>query len=168
MTAIRDQFGRLYPGLSKLEGRAQDLMGIIERAGDLESQTTHYWQNYGRQSMERLFSAAETTLGSPLNEEGKRAVHNAFVGYVSQSPEMTARYAEDPTIVEEFWRMLSSTLIDPVRRVAAAGVQSRVPNAIPQDSPSGLPRPTPAPQPKDMDERAQLGFARFQQLTGKS
>jgi hypothetical protein len=159
---IKEQFGQLYPGLTQLEQRAQDLMGLIEHAGDLEQQTTHYWQTYGRQSMDRLFSAAEKTLGSPLTEEGKRALHSGFVGFVSSSPELTARYAEDPTIVEDYWKMMSSTLIDPVRRTTAAGVQARIPGALPQDVPGGAPVVSQAPKPKDLDERTSMAWQAFQ------
>jgi hypothetical protein len=151
-----------------MEERAADLMGLIEHANDLEQQTTHYWQNYGRQSMDRLFSAAESSLGAPLSEEGKRGLHSAFVGFVSSSPELTARYAEDPTIVEDFWKLMSSTLIDPVRRSTAAGVQGRAPIGLPQDTPgSGTPPVAGPPKPKDMDERASMGWAAFNAARGK-
>src|ERR1700693_380597 len=102
VTAVRNQFGQLYPGLSKLEERAADLMGLIDRAGDLESQNEHYWQTYGRSSMDRVFTGISEASGNPITDEGKRTIHSAFVGWVQQSPEMTARYAQDPSIVDDF------------------------------------------------------------------
>lgn len=162
---IRDQFGRLYPGLSQLEERAQDLMGLIERAGDIESQNAHYWQTYGRQQTERLFSAAEKSLGAPLSEDGKRQLHTSFVGFVQSSPELTQRYASDPSIVDEFWQAFSSSLIDPARRASAATVAGRAAagTGIPQDR-GGTPPPAGGgPKPANLDERVASAWAQYQQ-----
>src|SRR5947207_7300625 len=70
VSAVKAQFAQLYPGLSKMEERAAQLEQLLERAGDLESQSTHYWQNYGKQTMDRLFNHAAESMGSPLTEEG--------------------------------------------------------------------------------------------------
>lgn len=161
--AVRNQFGQLYPGLSKIEDRANEILGILERAGDLESQSEHYWQSYGRQSMDRLFSHAQESLGAALTDEAKRALHSSFVGFVQSSPEMTARYAEDPSLVEDFWKAFSSSFIDPARRAASATVQGRAGVSVPQDVPGGAPRATPAPKPADLDERAANAWAQYQQ-----
>lgn len=160
---VRQQFGQVYPGLSRIEDRAEEILGILERAGDLESQNQHYWQSYGRQTMDRLFTTASQSLGSPLTEEGKRQLHQSFVGYVQQSPETMERYASDPSIVEDFWRAFTSSFIDPVRRVSAAAVTNRVPGALPQDSPSGAPQMTPVPKLEGLDERAGSAWALYQQ-----
>lgn len=159
--AVRQQFAQLYPGLAAMEDRAQDLMGILERAGDLESQNQHYWQSYGRQSMDRLFEHASQSLGAPLTDEGKRALHSAFVGYVSSSPETTARYANDPTLVQDFWKAFTSNFIDPARRVASATVTGRAAAALPQDTPSGAPQVPGAPKPANLDDRAAQGWALY-------
>ena len=162
--AVRQQFGQLYPGLSKMEERANDIMGVIERAGDLESQNQHYWQSYGRQNMDRLFTHASESLGSPLTDEGKRALHSAFTGFVSSSPELTARYANDPTLVDEFWRAFTSSFIDPARRAASATVATRTNAAIPQDTPGGAPRLPVPPKPANLDERVAQGWAQNEQM----
>lgn len=151
--AVKSQFGSLYPGLASLEARAKDLESLMERQGDLQAQNDHYWQSYGRSTMDRLFSQAETSLGGPLTEEGKRQLHASFTGFVSSSPELSARYASDPTIVEDFWRQFTASFIDPARRSAAAQTVGRLPGAIPQDSP-GMARVAPGPQPQNLDERA--------------
>ena len=163
--AVRQQFAQLYPGLSKMEDRAAQLEQLLERAGDLESQTNHYWQSYGRQAMDRLFTHAATSLGTPLTDEGKRALHASFTGFVQSSPELTERYANDPTLVEDFWKAFSSSFIDPVRRTASAGVVGRAAGsmALPQDAPSGAPRVGPAPQPQNLDERAANAWVQYQQ-----
>ena len=98
-----------------------------------------------------------------MSDEGKRALHAAFAGYVQSNPEYQQRYIDDPSIVDEFWKTLSSTLVDPARRATAVATASRVPGALPQDTPAGLPGPTaPAPQPHGLDERAKLAFQMFQ------
>lgn len=161
--AVRDQFGNLYPGLAKLEDRAADLERLIERAGDLESQTQHYWQTYGRQNMDKLFSLAQESLGAPLGDEGKRQLHAAFTGFVQSSPELTARYANDPSIVEDFFKQFTSSFIDPVRRAASATVVGRVAGAIPQDTPGGAPRATPIASGGSLDDRVATAWAAFNQ-----
>lgn len=161
---VRSRFGELYPGLSKMEERAADILGVLERSGDLESQNQHYWQSYGRQTMDRLFSKAAETYGGQLSDEGKRLLHSSFVGYVQQSPELAQRYANDPTIVEDFWKAYTSSFIDPARRAAQANVEGRVGGvpALPRDTPSGAPRPTPAPQAKSLDDKAAAAWAQYQ------
>lgn len=166
VSAVRDQFSKLYPGLSKIEDKVGLLEQLLERAGDLEAQTSHYWQSYGRQTVDRLFSQAEASLGAPLTMEGKRQLHASFIGFVQSSPELTSRYASDPSIVEDFWKQFTSSFIDPVRRTAQAGVAGRVPGALPQDSPSGTPRTSPGPQPQTLDERVAAGWNLFQQNKG--
>ena len=167
IASVRNQFGQLYPGLAQLEDRAKDLMGLIDRAGDMESQNSHYWQSYGRQTMDRLFSQASESLGTPLTDEGKRALHAAFSGFVSSSPELTARYSNDPTLVDEYWKAFSSNFIDPARRTAGATVVGRVAGNIPQDTPSGAPRVPGAPKPAGLEERAQLGWTQYQQQANR-
>ena len=160
--AVRQQFDKLYPGLAKLNERYEDIMGVVDRTGDIESQTQHYWTSYGRNAMDRLFSQAATTYGAPLNEEGKAALHASFLGYVQSSPELTARYTQDPTLVDEFWRGFSSNFIDPVRRAQAAQVEQRTTlGGLPQDAPGGAPQMSQAPRPGSLDERVSGAWASY-------
>ena len=162
--AVRQQFSKLYPGLAKIEQRAADIEKILERTNDLESQTAHYWQSYGRQQVDTLVNLAQESLGVPLNEDGRRILINSFVGFVQSSPEMQARYEQDPTLAQDFWRSYQSNFIDPVRRASNVNVAGRVPQGLPQDTPSGAPRATPAPQLNGLDERANASWAYFNQL----
>lgn len=164
VAAVRAQFAQLYPGLVKMEERAAQLEQLLERAGDLESQNDHYWQSYGRQTMDRLFNSFSETLGAPLTDEGKRQLHSSFVGWVQSSPELTARYSSDPTIVNDFVKAFTASFIDPVRRTATAGVAGRAAatTAIPRDTPAGAPRATPAPSLGNLDERANAAWALYQ------
>ena len=162
--AVREQFSKLYPGLAKMEQRSADIERYIERAGDLEAQNSHYWQTYGRTQVDKLVGLANESIGVPLNEEGKRVLVNSFIGFVQSSPEMTARYEQDPSLVVEFWKSYQSNFIDPVRRNSAASMAQRAPQGLPQDTPSGAPRATPAPQMNGLDERANAAWTYFNNL----
>lgn len=159
--SVREQFSRLYPGLAKMEAKAAALQDLLERGGDLQAQNDHYWQSYGRQTVDRLFSGAETALGGALGDEAKRQLHNSFVGFVGSSPELTARYSSDPTIVDDFLKQFTANFIDPVRRAASAGVIARAPGALPQDGPSGTPQRAPSPAFQTLDERVAAGWAKL-------
>lgn len=163
VNAVREQFAKLYPGLAKMEAKAAEMEALLERGGDLEAQNNHYWQSYGRQAMDRLFTGAEAALGGALTEEGKKQLHASFSGFVGSSPEMTARYSSDPTIVDDFLKQFTSNFIDPVRRAASAGVVARAPGALPQDSPSGAPQRAAAPAFQSLDERVAAGWAKLNQ-----
>lgn len=161
--AVRNQFGELYPGLSRLEARAQELEGLIERQGDLQAQNDHYWASYGRNTMDRLFSQAQESLGAPLTEEGKRQLHASFVGFVQSSPELTSRYSNDPSIVEDFWKQFTANFVEPARRIHAVATAGRAPGAIPQDLPGGAPRVGAAPTAQNLDERVAQGWQMYNQ-----
>ena len=163
-TAVKSQFEKLYPGLAAMEKRSQELLGVVERSGDLETQNKHYWTEYGRQRMDRLFDHAAKSLGAPLNAEGKRALHSAFYGYVTSSPEIQERYQQDPTLVDEFWSYFANNFVEPVRRTASATVENNVTQRqIPRDTPGGVPLVTTPSKPKDLDERMTNAWAQYQQ-----
>ena len=160
--AVRQQFGQLYPGLSRIEERANEIMEVLERAGDLESQTNHYWTAHGRNTINRLFEKASESLGAPLTEDGRRQLHSAFSGYVASSPELTDRYANDPTLVDDFWKAFTSSFVEPVRRASSAAVIDRTRTPLPANAPSGSPTIQQAPKPDGLDQRAAQGWAMYQ------
>lgn len=158
--AVRDQFSQLYPGLAKMEEKADLIERLTEQSANMEAQQAHYWQTHGQRTMDRVFEKAGEALGSNLNDGAKRYLYNSFVGFVQSSPEMEQRYTSDPSIVDEFINLITSNLIDPARRSASATVAGRANAALPQDTPSGSVRVgSPAPQFKNLDERAAAGWA---------
>lgn len=162
VATVRSQFAKLYPGLAKLEERAQELAGIVDQRGDIDAVTQHHWASYGRQTMDRLYDSAAKTMGGPLSDDAKRALHTAFSGYVSSSPELGARYAQDPTIVDDFWQMFSGNFIEPVRRTAQAGIQQQTQSRnIPQDTTGGIPGVQQPPKPGSLDERVAGAWTSF-------
>lgn len=167
--AVRTQFAQLYPGLAQLEERAAELQALTERAQDFEASTSHQWTMYGRTVMDKIYSQAEKALGSPLNDEGKRALHSAFTGFVQSSPELTARYAQDPTLADEWFQSFSSAFISPAQRAASATVAGRAATVqtLPNLTGGAVPPVSQAPKPKDMDERAVQAWTQFQQNRGQ-
>ena len=162
--SIREQFFSLFPWAKKLEEKSDVLDHLFDRANDFDQQLQHHWESYARQNVDRLYSLASDSIGAPLSEEAKRTLHAAFVGFVSSSPELEARYEKDPSIVDDFWKSIAGGLIDPVRRSVSAGVAQRVPQGLPQDAPSGIPRTTPVQQPANLDERGDLAWQLYNQL----
>lgn len=160
--AVRQQFAQLYPGLAQLEQHAQELMQIREQAGNFETQQQHYWTSYGRQVMDRLFDRAQASVGSPLTNEAKRQLHSSFVGYLQSNPDLAERYANDPSVVEDFWKEFTSNFIDPARRGATAQVQTRVENQppVPRDTGGGIPRPATAPT-GNSEDKLKIGWAQY-------
>lgn len=157
---VREQFASLYPTLAKLNDfDVEKLQELLERSGDLESQNEHYWKAYGRQTVNTLFTKASEQLGAPLSQEGKEYLHSSFVGWVQANPERANRYANDPSIVDEYLKGFGSSFIDPVRRTATAGIPGRANIPLPQDSPSGAPRVPGAPKLENLDERVAAGWA---------
>lgn len=161
--SIKQQFFTLFPWAKKLEDRFGDFESLVAESGNIKAQNEHYWSTYGQQTMARVYEQASTALGVPLTDAGKRQLHASFTGFVQSSPELQARYASDPTIVEDFMRDFTSNFIDPARRAASATVAGRAAGAIPQDTPGGVPRTSPVPAPKNLDERADAAWALYNQ-----
>ncbi len=160
--AVRNQFSQLYPGLSRIEERAEQLLGVLEQANDFQSQQNHYWQSYGRQTMNRLFEKASESYGQALSDGAKRQLHAAFTGYVSSSPELTARYTNDPTLVDEFWDNFTSSFVNPARRAVNASAEHRAAAPLPSNGPSGSPQLQQPQRPENIDQRAAQGWAAYQ------
>lgn len=158
---VRDQFGRVYPNLAKLEDQYEKFEKLLERFPDLEAQTEHYWTAHATQTMDKLYSLASNDLGGQLSEEGKRNLQANFVGYLQSNPEAAQRYAYDPSVVNDFWKAFTSHFIEPVRRSGAAQTITRAPKALPQDSPSGNAITGGPAKPKDMDDRVSQAWDAF-------
>lgn len=161
---IRQQFGQVFgDGAMRLFDKAEQIEQSLERMRELENAVNYIWKNHASQSLDRVFKSAEESLGSPLTPEGKQALHAAFSGWVQTVDPQGERYVNDPTLIDEFWKALSSTLVDPARRAAAVNTVSRVPGALPQDTPGGgAPPVSPAPKLSGLDERANAAWAQFQ------
>ena len=160
---VRDQFGRLYPNLAKIESQADRIFQLLDKAGDLESQNSHYWTSYGQNAVGQLFEAAEQDLGQPLTDEGKRALHSSFVGYIQSSPELVNMYASNPNFAREYWKAFSSSFIDPVRRVSAATAQGRATVPVAQDTPAAPPRVGVPEKPANLDDRISKSWTAYSQ-----
>lgn len=161
---IKKQFFEIFPWAKKLEEKFPDVENLLERGNDMNAQVDHYWTSYGNQTMDRLYKLAGDSLGAPLNDNGKHLLHTSFVGFLQSSPELTQRYASDPSIVEDFWKQYSSSFIDPVRRASSAGIAQRAGQVarLPQDTPAGVPQAGGAPKFGGLDDRVAAGWAEYQ------
>lgn len=162
--AVRDQFGRVFPNLSKLEEQYEKIATLLERVPDFEAQTEHYWTAHAAQTMDKLFNLAQESLGTALSDEGKRNLQASFIGFLQSSPELTERYQYDPTVVTDFWKAFTSNFIEPVKRSSAAQTISRAPKNLPQDTPSGNSITGGPAKAKNLDERADQAWAAFKAM----
>lgn len=160
--AVRQQFGHLYPGLAKLEERYGDIEKVLSKIEELEEQNNHYWGSHAQSTVDRLYSVAEDSLGTPLGPDAKHHLYASFVGYIQANPDLEERYKTDAnSLVKDFWKAFSASFIDPYRRSAAVDTANRIPSGLPQDTPGGAPQATPSPTYKSLDERAKAAWSQF-------
>ncbi len=158
---VRDQFGRVYPNLAKLEDQYDKVEQLLNRFPDMEAQQEHYWTSHATQTMGRLEALASESLGGNLSEAGKRNLQANFVGYLQSNPEAAQRYSYDPTVVTDFWKEFTSHFIEPVKRTSAAQTLARAPQGLPQDAPSGNAITGGPAKPKDLDDRVGKAWDAF-------
>jgi hypothetical protein len=153
LESVKSQFKQVFPELSELGSQAEAIKELIALKDELRQSMQHQWQTHNRNAMDRLFSLAGTTYGGPLNDDAKRSLGSAFVGYLQSNPDVYERYQQDPSVVEEFWTAFTERFISPIQRSQAVATANRIPGAIPQDPVSnGLPV-SQAPKPATQDER---------------
>lgn len=160
MEQIKQQFFQVFPQAKAIFDNAGKVQEMLERSGDYDAVMDQTWRSYGRQVTDRLFTKASEALGSPLNDEGKRFIHKAFVSHVQNSPENYQRYQEDPTIVDDFVKEITG-FIDPIRRTSAAGIPGRASVPLPQDTPGAVPRPAGPQPPKDLDDAVARAWQQY-------
>ncbi len=166
--AVRNQFSKLYPGLSKIEGQAEKFEQLLTKIEALEAQNQHYWGSYAQNTVDRLYSVAEESLGNALSPEAKNQLYSSFVGYMQTNPGLEQRYENDSAnLVKDFWKAFSSQFIDPHRRANTAAAAARVPSGLLQDSPGGAPQVTPPAKHTSLEDRAQAAWATFKTNTGR-
>jgi hypothetical protein len=125
------------------------------------------WATHNRSAINGLYKAAEATYGNPLNEDAKRALGSSFVGHLQSNPDAYERYQQDPqAVVEEYWKGFTDRFISPIQRAQTVATVNRIPQGLPQDSPSGA-LPTSAPQTKfgSQDERLAAALASYKANT---
>lgn len=158
---VRDQFGRVYPNLAKMEDQYEKFEQLLNRFPDLEAQQEHYWTSHATQTMDKLYSLATDSLGGNLSDAGKENLRSSFVGYLQSNPEAAQRYSYDPTVVSDFWKAFTSHFIEPIKRTQAATTMARAPQGLPQDAPSGNAITGGPAKPKDLDDRVGKAWDAF-------
>jgi hypothetical protein len=125
--AIRAQFNKLYPGLSKLEAIADKLekAGQFDYDGIQQSQQ-QVWVQRGTEVLSRVAQAAKDAYGgADLPPKTLGRIQRAFVSEVAEDPDMKARYeAGDMSIIDDFIKDYTAGVLDPYRRSTATQVQN--------------------------------------------
>lgn len=151
---VKTQFKTVFPDLHGLGEQAAAIKELLAIKDELIAAKDQQWTVYNRSAMDRLYKAAEGTYGTPLSEDAKRSLGMSFIGYLQNDPEAYARYQQDPSIVEEYWKAFSDRFVDPVRRSAMVNTAGRIPQGLPLDTPSGAIAPMGGQvKPQTEDER---------------
>lgn len=158
---VKNQFKQIFPELSEIGSQAEAIKELISLKDELRAAMQHQWASHNRNAMDRLFKNAETTYGNPLNDDAKRSLGSAFIGYLNTNPEAYERYQQDPSVVDEYWSAFTDRFIDPVRRQSTVATMNRIPAAIPLDAPSGGVPTSQAVKPANQDERLALALATY-------
>ena len=124
---IREQFNKLFPGLAKLEGlqeKLERLAGVDFEALQSSVQATNQqvWEAHGAAMLRTLVDkASEAYGGQTLEPKAQKRLANAFAFELQEDPEMRARYeAGDVSVIDEFLKDYTGTLLDPYRKATAA------------------------------------------------
>lgn len=161
---VRDQFGRVYPNLAKLEDQYDKVEQLLNRFPEFEADQEARWTAHATQSLDKLYTLTQDALGGSLSEDAKHTLQSNFVGWLQANPDRASRYAYDPTVVNEFVKAFTSHFIEPVRRTQAATTIDRAPKGLPQDAPSGNSITGGPVKPKSLDERGDAAWATFKSL----
>ena len=149
---IRNQFKQVFPDQDWVGGQRAAIEELIQLKDELKASMQAQWESHNRHAMNMLYKDAETTYGTPLTEDAKRTLGASFVGYLQSNPDAYSRYQSDPSVASEFWKAFSDRFVDPARRQAVVNTAQRIPNNLPQDSPSGIVQPGQAPKAQSQDE----------------
>lgn len=142
---VKSQFKTVFPELDEIGSQAAAIKELLALKDDLRAAMQHQWASHNRNAMDRLFKNAETTYGNPMNDEAKRALGEAFVGYLQSHPDEYEQYQQDPSVVDKFWTQFTDRFISPIQRSQVVAQANRIPQNLPQDNATGaLPVSTPA------------------------
>ena len=150
---VKSQFREVFPDLDYIGSQKAAIEELIALKDELRASMNSQWESHNRTATDRLYKAAEATYGQALSDDAKRTLGASFVAYLQSNPDAYQRYQYDTSVAEDFWKVFSDRLVNPARRAATVDTVGRIPQALPQDSPSGGIQPSQAPQPKTVDER---------------
>lgn len=150
---VKNQFRQVFPDLDYIGSQKAAIEELIALKDELRSSMQAQWESHNRNATDRLYKAAEQTYGQPLSDDAKRTLGASFIGYLQSNPDAYQRYQYDPGVAEEFWKAFSDRFVSPARRNATVDTTGRIPQGLPQDSPSGGIQPSQAPKPQTQDER---------------
>lgn len=159
---VKSQFKSVFPELDEIGSQAAAIKELIALKDEMRASISNQQAAHNRNAINALYTAAEGTYGTSLNEDAKRSLGSSFVGYLQANPEEYERYHYDPTsVVKEFWASFTERFISPIQRSQVVAQRNRIPGAIPQDSPSGsVPVSNPV-KPATQDDRLAQALAHY-------
>lgn len=156
---VRNQFKTVFPELDELGSNAAAIKELIALKDELRAAMQNQWATHNRNAINGLYKAAEATYGTSLNEDARRALGSSFVGHLQSNPDIYEQYQQDPAgVVEEYWKGFTERFISPIQRAQTVATIGRIPQNIPQDTPSGA-LPTSVPQTKFATQEDRLNAA---------
>ncbi len=126
--AIRSQFAKYYPGLSKMEAMQEKIEKLLgyDFEGIQKSQE-QAWQVAGNQALATFENKVKAVYGgADLAPKALQRITTAFAHEVQNDPETRERYnSGDMSIMDDFIKEYTSGILDPYRRSTAAAAAPR-------------------------------------------
>ena len=93
MDEVRKQFGKLYPGLAKLDDKAiERLLSVAQNADRLEEATNNHWQRHSSNMTDSLVKEVSDEIGSDLTPRQRNAVIAAYIQEAENNPEFLEKH----------------------------------------------------------------------------
>jgi hypothetical protein len=127
--AIKAHFEKLYPGFGKLMAMQEKLekLSSFDFEGVQKSQEQQ-WEAHGTQVLATLAERVKAAYGgAELSPKAIQRISHAFASDIQNDPDMRARYDRgDMSLIDEFVKDLTGTILDPYRRSTAAAQPGNV------------------------------------------
>lgn len=169
--AITEQFYKLFPWAEKLSKLPIDqLEQVLQAVPNLQGGQEAYWNGVGASMMRSLSAKLTDIYGKDLHPSVAQQYQQGFISWCENDPENRRRYmAADPTLVDDYWSLVDTNILGPVRRKATAPVERRMEavSRLPRVGPStNVPPGQRPPKPKNEDELHDQAWQAIQAARG--
>ena len=170
---IRSQLYEIAPELKELAELKEKLKGFADfdpsEFKTLKAAQEQAWTAQANQVLAQVVDRVKGVYGgAELSPKAVQRIQRSFIAEVSEDPELRARYENgDLSIIDEFVKDLTGSLLDPYRRSTAAAnpnnpaTRPRLPRGGGGSAVVG-PRPSTV-KPTDGESYHKAAFERFQQ-----
>lgn len=125
--AIRKQLFKLVPSLEKFGSLTPDqVQKLLDSVPFVEQHTQQYWNTVAGGAVRQLTAVFAKTYGAQPSERQVETMRQMLHAHISRDEAAQARYmAQDPTLVDEFWKEYEESFITPIRRTTLAAEEQR-------------------------------------------